>query len=209
MDIELARFNMIEQQVRPWDVLDNAVLEVMQTVPRELFAPSQHKNLAFADIEIPLLHHQIMMSPKVEGRMLQALKISSSDQALEIGTGSGYISACLAALARQVTSIDIHADFIASAKQKVAKIKSREIEFVAGDIFKEAPSLGTYDVILTTGSIPEHSLELVKLLRPGGRLFVIIGERPVMTASLITCFGQNDYRTDTLFETCIPPPNQH
>jgi protein-L-isoaspartate(D-aspartate) O-methyltransferase len=204
MDIELARFNMIEQQVRPWDVLDSAVLEVMQTVPRELFAPKQHKNLAFADIEIPLDHDQVMMSPKVEGRMLQALNISKTDQVLEIGTGSGYISACLAALSRQVTSIDIHADFITSTKQKVAKLKTNRIEFINGDIFKKAHSLGTYDVILATGSIPEHSLELAKLLRPGGRLFVIIGEHPIMTASLITCFAQGEYRTDTLFETCIP-----
>jgi protein-L-isoaspartate(D-aspartate) O-methyltransferase len=205
MDIELARFNMIEQQVRPWDVLDNTVLEIMQLVPRELFVPNQHKNLAFADIEIPLPHQQVMMSPKVEGRMLQAVKLTATDQVLEIGTGSGYITACLAAMARQVTSIDIYADFIDSAKQKLAKIKSNKIEFVSGDIFKQAFSLGTYDAILATGSIPEHSLQLAKLLRPGGRVFVIIGEQPVMTASLITCFGQNDYRTDSLFETCIPP----
>lgn len=204
MDIELARFNMIEQQVRPWDVLDSAVLEVMQTIPRELFAPKEHKNLAFADIEIPLAHDQVMMSPKVEGRMLQALNITNTDQVLEIGTGSGYISACLATLARQVTSIDIYPEFGAEAKQKLSKLPSNKVEFINGDIFQQAPSLGTYDVILSTGSIPEHSLELAKLLRPGGRLFIIIGERPIMTASLITCFAQGEYRTETLFETCIP-----
>lgn len=205
MDIELARFNMIEQQVRPWDVLDNTVLEIMQTVPRELFVPGQHKNLAFADLEIPLAHNQVMMSPKVEGRMLQALKIKKTNQVLEIGTGSGYVTACLAALARQITSIDIHADFVNSAKKKLRKININDVEFIVGDIFKMAPSIGTYDIVMATGSIPDHPLKLARLLRPGGRLFVIIGEPPIMTASLITCFNQNDYRTDTLFETSIPP----
>jgi len=146
-----------------------------------------------------------MMSPKVEGRMLQAVNITNTDQVLEIGSGSGYISACLAKLARQVTSIDFYPEFVTSAKQKSSKFSSNNMEFITGDIFKKADSLDTYDVILATGSIASQPLELKKLLRPGGRLFIIIGERPVMTASLITCFAQGEYRTETMFETCIPP----
>lgn len=205
MDIEQARFNMIEQQIRPWDVLNTDVLDVMQSVPRELFVPKQYENLAFSDVEIPLDHDQVMMSPKVEGRMLQALKISPHDQVLEIGTGSGYITACLAQLAHQVTSLELHAEFSTAAKKCIAQLNlDKKVEFIVGNLFTQANALGTYDVIAITGSIPQYVTSLNKLLRPNGRLFVIVGEAPAMSAELITCVQESQYRSEALFETCIP-----
>lgn len=204
MDIEQARFNMIEQQIRPWDVFNSAVLDVMQTVPREHFVPEKYKNLAFSDIEIHLPHQQVMMSPKVEGRMLQALNVGSGDHVLEIGTGSGYVSACLAKLAHHVTTIEIHEELSNAAKNNIAQFGLNNIEFVTGDIFKQIESLGTFDVVAVTGSMPEPTASLNSLLRPNGRLFVIFGEEPVMTANLITCAQGTQCRTESLFETCIP-----
>ena len=204
MDIEQARFNMIEQQIRPWDVFDHAVLDVMQSVPREHFVPQKYKDLAFSDIEIPLANDQIMMSPKVEGRMLQALNIAKGDQVLEVGTGSGYISACLAKLAHHVTTLDIHEELSNTAQNNISKLELNNIEIVTGDIFSQIESLGTFDVVAVTGSIPEYTNVLNHLLRPNGRLFVIFGEEPVMTAHLITCAQASQCRTETLFETCIP-----
>ncbi len=205
MDIEQARFNMIEQQIRPWDVLDTRVLDVIRTVPRELFVPEQYKNLAFADIEIPIGHDQIMMSPKVEARMLQALQILPHDQVLEVGTGTGFVTACLATLAQHVTTSEFHSDLSVSAKQCLEKAKLGHIEFYVGNIFDQLDSLELFDVIAVTASVPAYPAQFARHLRPGGRLFVIVGQRPVMSATLFTCVAENEYRQETLFETELPP----
>lgn len=205
MDIEQARFNMIEQQIRPWDVLNTEVLDVIQSVPRELFVPEQYKQLAFADLEIPLAHDQVMMSPKVEARLLQALDIADSDRVLEIGTGSGFLTACLASMADHVTTIEYYADLSASAKQCCQQIKLNNIEFLVGNVFEQLHSLGSYDVIAVTASTPEYIPDFAKHLQRDGRLFIIVGQPPVMTAMLITCTAENEYRQETLFETDIPP----
>ena len=205
MDIEQARFNMIEQQIRPWDVLNTEVLDVIQSVPREQFVPEEHKKLAFADLEIPIGHDQVMMSPKVEARILQALQILPSDDVLEVGTGSGYLAACLAAMASHVTTVEYHADLSSSARQNCEQNNSTNIEFVVGNVFDQLSSLSTYDLIAVTASVPEYTPQFAKHLNINGRLFIIVGQRPVMSAMLISCVAENEYRQEILFETEIPP----
>ena len=205
MDIEQARFNMIEQQIRPWDVLDMHVLNVIQSVPREDFVSESQTNLAFADMEIPIGHDQVMMSPKVEARMLQALTISSDDEILEIGTGSGFITACLAKMGKHVTTCEYFEDLSSSAKTRLQD-KADNIDFLTGDVFTLSDTLGSYDVIAVTGSIPDHLINNIsKLLKTNGRLFCITGQAPAMTAKLITRVAENSYREEDLFETVIPP----
>lgn len=205
MDIEQARFNMIEQQIRPWDVLDNTVLDVIQETPREMFVPEQHKKLAFSDIEIPLGHDQVMMSPKVEARMLQALNISSADNVLEIGTGSGFITACLAKLSNHVTSCEYHGDFIDLARKRLSTLDITNTHFIYGDVFEQIGSLHTYDIIAITGSLPKDAERFYKHLSIRGRMFCILGRQPAMSATLVTRAAENAYRSESLFETVIPP----
>ena len=205
MDIEQARFNMIEQQIRPWDVLDIRILDLLQSVPREAFVSESQQSLAFADMEIPIGHDQVMMSPKVEARMLQALDVTSSDSILEIGTGSGFITACLAKLGSHVTTCEYFDDLSEQAKLRLQEYKQDNIDFLVGDIFNSADSLEHYDVVAVTSSTPELISAFTKLLKVNGRLFCIIGQSPVMTAKLITCVGENSYREEGLFETHLPP----
>lgn len=204
MDIEQARFNMIEQQIRPWDVLDMHVLDIIQSVPRENFVSQAQKNLAFADLEIPIGHDQVMMSPKVEARMLQALSISADDKILEIGTGSGFITACLAKMGQHVTTCEYFDALSSLAKNRLLEHQIDNIDFLTGDIFDSLDSLEEYDVIAITGSSPEISSDFSSLLRENGRLFCIAGEAPVMTAKLITCAAEGSFREESLFETVIP-----
>ncbi len=204
MDIEQARFNMIEQQIRPWDVLDMHVLNIFQSVPRENFVGESQQNLAFADIELPIGHDQVMMSPKVEARMLQALAIASSDDILEVGTGSGFMSACLAKMGNHVTTCEYFEDLSSVAKLRLNNQQIDNIDFLTGDIFNLSDTLASYDVIAVTGSTPEQANNLSKLLKINGRLFCISGQTPIMTATLITCVAENSYREESLFETVIP-----
>jgi protein-L-isoaspartate(D-aspartate) O-methyltransferase len=204
MDIEKARFNMIEQQIRPWDVLDAHVLNIIQSVPREDFVSESQQNLAFTDMELPIGHGQVMMSPKVEARMLQALTISPDDEILEVGTGSGFITACLTKMGKHVTTCEYFEDLSSTAKIRLQQYQSGKIDFLTGDIFNLNDTLGSYDVIAVTGSVPEQLSNFSKLLRENGRLFCIVGEAPVMTAKLITCVAENSYREESLFETVIP-----
>ncbi len=204
MDIEQARFNMIEQQIRPWDVLDMHVLNVIQSVPREDFVSESQKNLAFADMEIPIGHGQVMMSPKVEARMLQALAISLDDKILEIGTGSGFITACLAKMGKHVTTCEYFEELSSTATARLQH-QADNIDFLKGDVFNLLDTLGRYDVIAITGSIPEQLNNFPRLLNTNGRLFCITGQAPVMTAKLITNVAENSYREESLFETVIPP----
>ncbi|MGD2119802.1 MAG: protein-L-isoaspartate O-methyltransferase [Chromatiales bacterium] len=196
-----ARFNMVEQQVRPWEVMDSRVLTVMEELPRELFVDEEYKGLAYADIEVPLGHGQYMLKPTLTGRLLQALNIKASDKILEIGTGSGYLTACLAKLGKQVTSIEIHEDIAAKAADALAKLDLHNIRLIVGDAMHQIPSNAPFDVIAVTGSIPDCQDILPKELEDGGRLFMITGEAPVMTAQLVTRISGDIFKTENLFET--------
>ena len=203
-EIEQARFNMIEQQVRTWDVLDQQVLDTMNAVPREAFVPERYTSLAFADTNIPLGHEQVMMAPKVEGRLLQALAIEPMHSILEVGTGSGYLTACLARLGRHVTSIDIMPDFIEAAGNRLAGQDIVNVTLQAGDALQDIGDT-RYDIIAVSGSLPVLRQQFHDNLEVGGRLFVISGELPIMEAGLITRVDETHWSRECLFETCIPP----
>jgi protein-L-isoaspartate(D-aspartate) O-methyltransferase len=204
MNIDIARQKMIEQQVRAWDVFEPDVLEVLADVPRELFAPAGFEALAFADTEIPIGHGESMLTPTIEGRLLQALDIGPSDRVLEIGTGSGFVTACLAKLARNVTSIDIHEDFLERAGDLLADNGYDNVELHAMDATNELPA-GSFDAVAVTGSIQRFDPRFVEALTQGGRLFVVVGEAPVMDARVVTRTGESDWSSDSLFETSVKP----
>ncbi len=204
MNFEQARFNMVEQQVRPWQVLDNRVLDLLASVPREIFVPEKFRNLAFADTRIPLEHGQCMMPPREEGRMLQALAVGADDKVLEIGTGTGYTTALLAHLADKVYSVDIFPEFIERAGQLLSAQGLDNIELEVADAASGWQHQAPYDAIAVTGSLFRIPEPMYKHLRVGGRLFCIIGEAPAMTAVLVTRIGENDWREETLFETQLP-----
>jgi len=205
IDIERARFNMIEQQVRPWDVLDQRVLDVMSTTPREDFVPAKYRSLAFADVNIPLGHDQVMMAPKTEGRLLQVLDVRQTDSVLEIGTGSGYLTACLSRLGNHVTSIEIFPEFLETAAAKLAAHGYRNVTLREGNAAAGIGSDTRYDVIAVTGSLPQLERQFHDNLAVGGRLFVITGAPPVMEALLITRIDERNWSRESLFETSLPP----
>ncbi len=198
---EKARFNMVEQQVRPWDVMDARVLQVMEQTPRENFVSDDYKGLAYADIEIPLGHGHHMLKPTIVGRMLQALNIKPTDSILEIGTGSGYVTACLAQLGNKVVSVEIHEDIASQAAENLASMGLDNISLQVGDALANIPDEAPFDVIAVTGSIPDCQKILPKELNDGGRLFMISGEAPVMSAELITRVNGDIYKQESLFET--------
>jgi protein-L-isoaspartate(D-aspartate) O-methyltransferase len=205
MNIEQARFNMIEQQIRPWDVLDDRVLNVISGTPRENFVPEQYRALAFSDISIPLDHGQTMMPPKLEGKLLQSLALQPEDRVLEVGTGSGYLTACLAGLAGSVLSVDIYEDFSEQAQARLAQHDIHNATFVAGDAASGWNADSGFDAIAVTGSLPVLHRGFHELLNTGGRLFVIVGKPPIMQALLITRINEHEYHHEALFETSIPP----
>jgi protein-L-isoaspartate(D-aspartate) O-methyltransferase len=204
MNKDFARRQMIEQQVRAWDVLDDVVLAGLNKVQRELFVPEGFEALAFADTEIPIGHGELMMTPTIEGRVLQALGLVGSERVLEIGTGSGFLTACLAKLSTHVTSIDIYDDFIELAKQRLADCEIDNTDILKMDGTLELPD-GTFDAIAVTGSIQSFDSRLVDALNPGGRLFVIVGDAPAMAAMRVTRIGDDEQQSDTLFETDLSP----
>ena len=204
MNIDFARQQMIDQQVRAWTVLDPAVLHVLSTVPREKFVPKAYESLAFADMEVPLGHGEYMMTPTVEGRVLQALELGANDHVLEIGTGSGFLTACLATLAARVTSVDIHEDFVRAASRKIAGAAIDNVDLRTLDATRELPG-ERFDAIAVTGSIETFDTRFVDALRPGGRLFVVVGAEPVMEACLVRRTGDADWKSETLFETSLGP----
>ena len=205
MDIELARFNMIEQQIRPWDVLDLDVLEVIEETPRENFVPEKHKNLAFSDLEIPLGHDQFMMAPKIEARMLQALQIKSNHEVLEIGTGSGFVTACLCKLSRHVDTIEYYEEFSTSAQFKLGQMKIKNVTFLQGNALKCLNDSKKYDSIAITGSMPIYIDVFEKLLAKNGRIFVVSGNAPAMKAQVITSVDGECMHHEELFETNLKP----
>ncbi len=207
MDMELARFNMIEQQVRPWEVLDQTVLEIMRKIPREKFVAPEQMRLAYADVELPLAHGENMMHPRVEGRMLQELAISVDDSCLEIGTGSGYVTACLAHLSKEVYSIDTHQDFLDTAHQRLLDCHIDNVTLEAKDAFSDLDTSKQYDTIAVTGSVPEYTTYFEQMLKVGGRLFMVVGTEPAMHATLVTRTSETEFSRTSLFETVLKPLN--
>lgn len=207
MDFEQARFNMVEQQVRPWNVYDPRVLEVISRIPREDFVPDAYRNLAYADTHIPLDDKNLssMLHPNIEGRILQHLNIGEDDVVLEIGTGTGYLTACLAALARHVDSVEINPGLYELAKKNLATHDIHNVSISNGDAGKDWNQKQFYDAIAITGSLPEIPETYKMKLKVGGRLFVVTGEAPAMTAQLLTRTDKNEWSTENLFETCIEP----
>jgi protein-L-isoaspartate(D-aspartate) O-methyltransferase len=203
MNLEQARFNMIEQQIRTWEVLDPVVLDLLHRVPREDFVPSAYRGLAFADLEIPLGHGQCMLSPKMEARMLQALDLKKTDTVLEVGTGSGYMTALLASLAEHVYSVELIQELSHNAAQKLAAHQINNVTLEVGDGTRNWDA-GRYDVIVFTGSMPVLPDEFQQHLKPGGRLLAILGEAPAMETVLVTCVAENVFRHTVLFETVTP-----
>jgi protein-L-isoaspartate(D-aspartate) O-methyltransferase len=204
MNIEQARFNMIEQQIRPWDVLDAGVLALLAVVKREDFVCDEHKALAFMDTELPLPGGQQMLAPRVEARLLQELNVARHEKVLEIGTGSGFMAALLGHRAQRVISLETNHELVnfATANLKragVMNVTVREQDGAKG-LAAEAP----FDVILLSGSVAAVPQVLLDQLKVGGRLAAIVGEEPVMRAQLITRVGEQDFRTSTLFDTVAP-----
>ncbi len=204
MNLEQARFNMIEQQIRPWDVLDVRVLDLLKLVRREQFVPAASKSLAFVDTEIPLGHGAQMWQPKIEARALQALDIQAGDTVLEVGTGSGYLTALMAKLAGQVTSVEIQPELHAIALRNLVAHHIENVTLQVGDA-AQCWGESEYDVIVLTGSVPLIPESYKNQLKIGGRLFAVIGDAPAMQAQLITRIAAEGFDTKTLFETDVAP----
>lgn len=202
-DLEQARFNMIEQQIRPWDVLDQRVLDTLSGVPREKFVPERYQRLAFADVRIPIGHGQVMMNPNVEGRLLQALTVHPTDTVLEVGTGSGFVTACLGRLAAAVDSVELIEAFIDPARRRLRQLGIDNVRLHQGDA---AVGWGErrYDAIALTGALPVLDDRWLQQLSVGGRLFAIIGSLPIMEAVRITRVDNREWEQESLFETELP-----
>ena len=209
MNIEKARFLMIEQQIRPWDVLDQDVLDLLVVVKREAFVPLAYRALAFADSEIPLPHGENMMTPKLEARILQELAIKKHENVLEIGSGSGYLAALLAYKARHVTTVEIDPELKALAQKNLADYGVSNVDVFEGDGAQGYAGANQpnapYDVIVVSGSLPVVPDGLLAQIKVGGRMFVIVGNAPAMTAQIITRVSEISYDTVNLFETCLKP----
>ena len=205
MNFETARHNMIEQQIRPWDVLDLTVLNLMKEVHREDFVPAEYKTMAFSDFEIPLGKGEFMLPPRLEARFLQALKIQPHETVLEIGTGSGYMTALLAQLALRVFSVDIDQQMSTEAGRKLASHDISNVTLEIGDGASGWDNHAPYDVILLTGSVPKLSENFEQSLNINGRLLAVVGDAPNMEVQRITRLGDDKFKREFLFETVIPP----
>jgi protein-L-isoaspartate(D-aspartate) O-methyltransferase len=204
MDFEQARFNMVEQQIRPWDVLDMDVLDTLMAVKRERFVPEAYRSLAFADIAVPLPGGVAMLEPKLEAKVLQAVAPKKTDKVLEIGTGSGYMAALLAARSDWVRTIEIDPALASFASSNLAKAGVENVIVEEGDGAEGWPERGPYDVIVVSAGISEIPAALRAQLKPGGRLFAFVGAAPVMSGRLVVCTGEGQYTTEDLFETLVP-----
>ena len=207
MNIEQARFNMIEQQIRPWDVLDAHVLQLLAVIKREDFVPLAHKALAFVDMEIPLgslALGQCMLSPKVEARMLQDLQIHKHETALEIGTGSGFMAALLAHRAQFVTTLEIDANLAAKAVQTLEHNDVYNAKVVVADGSKDLTSFGTFNVIVLSGSVAQIPASILNMLKIGGRCMAIVGDEPVMHATLVQRISETAFETKQSWDTVAP-----
>ncbi len=201
---EQARFNMIEQQIRPAEVLDQRVLDTIADTPREAFVPETYRALAFSDVHVPLGHGQVMMKPIMEARLLQALDVQPDDKILEIGTGSGYFTALLAKLGGQVHSVEIQPELLALARENLSTHHIDNVTLIEGDASHGWNGGGPFDVIAITGSLPILPARFQQNLTVGGRLVVIVGQSPVMEMQLITRTGESRWTTEVLYETDFP-----
>jgi protein-L-isoaspartate(D-aspartate) O-methyltransferase len=204
MDTLAARRQMVDQQIRTWEVLDPRVLDALCTVPREAFVPPEYRELAFADAPFPIGFGQSMLSPKLQGRILQALGVSAADDVLEVGSGTGYLAACLSLLGSSTRSIDIHPGLVELSRANLRALPEAKVEFETRDAFSAAP-LGEYDVVAVTGSLPVYDTRFEKALRVGGRLFAMVGAAPVMDAILVRRVDDNEWIRESLFETVVAP----
>ncbi len=209
IDYAKARETMVEQQVRPWDVLDARVLDVLATVPRDGFVPAAHRVLAYADLQLPIGHGEVMLKPVIEGRMLQALDIAPGDSVLEIGTGSGFTSACLGRLAREVLSLELHADLADTARARLldhgldGNVRIETADAMQWQPVGDGDGAHHFDAICVTGAIATLPSRFAQWLRPGGRMFLVHGLAPAMEAVLLRRQGDG-LRTESLFETDLP-----
>jgi protein-L-isoaspartate(D-aspartate) O-methyltransferase len=204
MDNLAARQQMVDQQIRTWEVLDPRVLDVFSMVPREAFVPPQYRELAFADAAIPIGLGQSMLAPKIQGRILQALSVAPTDSVLEVGSGTGYLAACLSLLGATTRSLEIHPELTASARSNMRAVPEARVDFETRDAFA-APPLGEFDAIALTGSLPVYDSRFERSLRVGGRLFAIVGEAPVMDALLVRRVDNTEWIRESLFETVVEP----
>ena len=205
MNIEQARFNMIEQQIRPWDVLDQDVLNLLSIVKRENFVPAAYRNIAFADLEIPLPGGERMLAPKIEARILQELAVKKTETVLEIGAGSGYMAALLAHRGRSVTTVEISPELADFAKQNLSANGVTNVEVVNGDGALGWQQAAPYDVICVSGGLPVMPQEFLEQLKIGGRIAAFVGAAPVMKAQIITRVDEKQFRVSDVFETLVAP----
>jgi len=204
MDFEQARFNMIEQQIRPWEVLDPAVLGVLETVRREEFVPEEHRELAFADMNLPLPTGETMLAPKVEARLVQSLELRAGHRVLQIGVGSGHVAALLASLGATVTAVEIKADLVEYAKRKLIGQGFDNVNLIQGDASAGWTDGAPWDAILLTGSVSAINDDMRDSLADGGRLVAVVGSEPIMEAVVVTRLGGDSFRTVSLFDTLVP-----
>jgi protein-L-isoaspartate(D-aspartate) O-methyltransferase len=204
IDFETARRKMVDQQIRPWEVVDERVIDIISRTPREDYVPPAYRNLAYADMNVPLGQGQVMMAPKLEGRLLQALRVGAKDRALEIGTGSGYVTALLAGLAAHVYTVEIIPELAEQAKQKLSAHGIQNVTVEVGDAARGWPQHAPYDAILVTGSLPLLPESLRAQLAPGGRLVVIVGRAPSMEAVCIERLDAHNWSETSLLETVVP-----
>ena len=200
---ELARQNMVENQVRTWEVLDPRVLDALRTVKREEFVPVRHRELAFADMAVPIEHGETMLKPVVEGRILQALALEPGERVLEIGTGSGFLTACLARLAASVTSVELHADLAASARTQLAAAQVRNVHLEIADAVRDFSTSDRFDAVVVGGAVHALPERFRAWVKPGGRLFAIVGDSPAMQATLYTRADETHWTSESLFETDV------
>ena len=204
MNFEQARYNMVEQQIRPWEVLDFGVLDVLMSVRREEFVPEAYKGVALSEAEIPLGNGSAMLIPVIEGKILQAVQVKASDKVLEVGAGSGYFAALLAAKADWVRTVEIDPALVNMAHDNLKRYGVENVIVEEGDAIRGWPSNAPYDLIVVSGGVPFVPETLLQQVKVGGRLFAFVGEQHLMTAQLVTCVAEGKYSTESLFENAVP-----
>lgn len=204
MNFEKARFNMVEQQIRPWEVLDFDVLDLLMSVRREEFVPEAYKSLALSEAEIPLGHGGGMLIPVIEGKILQAIQVKRSDKVLEVGAGSGYFAALLAARADWVRTVEIDPALVTMAHENLKRYGVENVIVEEGDAIRGWPGNAPYDLIVVSGGVPFIPETLLQQIKVGGRLFAFVGEPQLMTATLVTQVSEGNFRTESLFENAVP-----